>query len=157
MSTQNQNSISWQAPEFRHYEKNAGWYITFAAIALLVTGFFIFEKDIFAAISTVLLAGIIWFFAAQKPQVVTVELNNQGIKFGSVFFPYKQLKYFWVVSNQNHKTLNFHTSTYINNVIILELMDEDPEQVRTFLLPHLPEHHETQETAIQKISHKLKF
>jgi hypothetical protein len=156
MSNQNQ-TISWQAPEFRHYPKNLGWYITLIAVAVLIVGFFVIEKDLFAAATTALLAGFVIFFSRQKPTLVTIELSNKAIKFGNLSCPYKQLKYFWIVNSEHHKTLNFSTSTYVNNTIILELEDQDPDEIREFLLQHLPEHHETEATFAQKVSHKLKF
>ena len=157
MAISNKNSISWQAPEFKHYEKNFGWYVTLVAILILVIAFFILQKDIFAAISIGIIGVFIIFFSRHKPSIVNVELNHKNVHFGNIFFPYKQLKYFWVVHNENHKTVNFHTTTYLNNVVILELEDQDPDEVRDFLLNYLPEHEETRETSIQRIMHKLKF
>ena len=157
MPDQNKN-ISWQAPEFRHYPKNAGWYITLISVAVLTVAFFIIvESDIFAAVSIGLIAVLIVLFSRQKPQLVNVELNNKGVKFDNLFYPYKQLKYFWVVNNPRHKTINFHTTAFLNNTLILELENQNPEETREFLLQYLPEHHETDETAIQRIMHKVKF
>jgi len=157
MPDQNKN-ISWQAPEFRHYPKNAGWYITLISVAVLTVAFFIIvESDIFAGVSIGLIAVLIVLFSRQKPQLVNVELNNKGVKFDNLFYPYKQLKYFWVVNNPRHKTINFHTTAFLNNILILELENQNPETTREFLLQYLPEHHETDETAIQRIMHKVKF
>lgn len=158
MPDKNQKIISWQAPEFRHYPKNTGWYITLIALSLIVIVFFIIvEKDVFAAICLALITALIIIFSRQKPEMVRIELNNVGIKFGKLMYPYKQLKYFWVVNNENHKTVNFHTAAMVNNVVILELENQNPEQVREYLLKYLPEHHETEETQVQRIMHKLKF
>jgi len=158
MANQNQKTISWQAHEFRHYPKNTGWYITLIAVAVLVIAFFIIiEKDVFAAVCLALLTILIIIFSRQVPQRVHIELEPTGIKFGRLFYPYKQLKYFWVVNNENHKTVNFHTSALVNNLVILELEHQDPEAVRNFLLKHLAEHSETEETSVQKVMHRLKF
>ena len=155
---QNQNKISWQAPEYRHYYKSIGWYIAFSAVAILCIGFFvIIEKDIFAAVSLGILGILIIFFASQKPQIVPIELTQSSVNFGNVAFPFKQLKNFWIVNTKNHKTVNFQTTTAINNTVILELEDQNPETIREFLLPHLTEHHEDTETITQKISHLFKF
>lgn len=157
MANENQ-TITWTAPEFRHYEKNLGWYVTFCAVAILIMGFFgIIETDWFAAICIGILTLLALFFATQRPQPVTVELDGKGLKFGTLFFPYKQLKDFWVVQNDRHRTLNFRTTTYVNNFLIVELEDQDGEQIRQFLRRHLPEHEEIHETMAQRISHKLKF
>lgn len=158
MSTKNQNSISWEAWEFKHYHKNLGWYVTVISVSIVVVSFFAFvQNDIFAAVSLGIIALLILAFSKQKPQKVMVELTEKGVHFGNLFYPYKQLKYFWVVSNNNHKTLNFHTSAYINNILIIQLDDQDPEAVTEFLLKLLPEHTETEETLTQKIMHHTKF
>ena len=150
--------LSWQAHEFRPYPKNLGWYVTLISIAILVIAFFVLvENDIFAAVSLGLIAILIYLFSRQTPQRVEIELNNRGVKFDQLFYPYKQLKYFWVVHNNDHQTVNFHTSALVNNTVILELENQDPEAVRQYLLQHLPEHPETEATPVQKIMHRFKF
>ena len=156
MPNENQ-TISWSAPEFRHYEKNTGWYITFGAIAVLLVLFFIIQDDIFAAVSIAIIAIFVYFFSLQKPQIVQIELTSKALRYGNISFPYKQLKYFWIVNSEHHKTLNLVSSTVINNTIIVELMDQDEDEIRQFLLQHVPEHHETTATFAQKVSHHLKF
>ena len=155
MSTQ--NKISWQAPEFKHYEKTAGWYVTLIAVAILIAGFFIVQKDIFAAVTTIILAGLVVLFSRQKPEIVPIEIDSKAVKFGKIEFPYKQIKHFWVVHNERHKTINLRTTTYVNNTIILELGDQNPDEVRNFLMQYLPEHEATEETFAQRLMHWLKF
>ena len=158
MSNLNQNHISWKAAEFRHYPKNMGWYVTLISVSILVIAFFVVvEGDIFAAVSLGIVALIIIFFSGQTPQNVDIALSGKGVHFGTLFYPYKQLKFFWVVNNPKHRTLNFHTSALINNMLILELEDQDAEKIRKHLIQFLPEHPETEETTLQKIMHKLKF
>ena len=150
--------ISWEAEEFKHYPKNPGWYVTLISVAVLVIAFFVIvQNDIFAAVSLAIITALIIVFSRQSPRRVNIELNNKGIKFDTLFYPYKQLKYFWVVNNPRHKTINFHTTAFINNTLILELGDQEPEITREFLLQYLPEHEETDETPIQRIMHHLKF
>ncbi len=155
----NQNkTLTWEAPEFKHYEKNLGWYTTLIAIAILVVGFFVITGDYFAAVTMAIITGMIIFFSRQKPGLVEVEINNKHIKFGNLIFLFKHLKSFWVVSNEKHKTLNIETSTLLNNLLVIELENQDPEEVRQLLLNHLPEHPEKiHETFAQRVIHFFKF
>jgi len=158
METSNQNSIGWEAWEFKHYEKDLGWYVTVICIFLLMMAFFVIvESDIFAAVCLGIIAALVIIFSRQTPERVNIELTDRGVKFGSLFYPYKQIKYFWVVHNERHRTINFHTSALVNNTLILELQDQDPEVTRHYLLKYLPEHTATEETGIQKIMHMFKF
>lgn len=158
MDQKTEKTISWEAHEFRHYPKNIGWYVTLIAITILIMGFFaIVQSDIFAAVCLGIIGMLVIFFSRQAPKLTTIEIDNKGIKFGDLFYPYKQLQYFWIVNNDNHKTINFHTSAFINNTVILELADQDPEKIRQHLLVHLIEHTETEETGPQRMMHRFKF
>ena len=157
MSNQNK-TISWQAHEFRHYPKSVGWYTALISITILVIIFFVLvEKDIFAAVCLGLIAVLVILFSRQTPQRVDIELNSKGVRFDKLFYPYQQLKYFWIVETEHHKTINFHNSALVNNIVILELEDQDPEDARQYLLQYLQEHYETEPTPVQKITHRFKF
>jgi hypothetical protein len=157
MAQQNQNSITWEAHEFRHYEKGSGWYFTSGAICLLIIGYFAIQRDFFASVSLAIIAGFMFYFARQVPDMVEIELNSKNIRFGNLVFPYQQIKHFWIVNKEHHKTLNLHTTAVLNSIIILELEGQDPDEVRDFLLRYLPEHQETEETMAQRIMHRFKF
>jgi uncharacterized membrane protein YobD (UPF0266 family) len=142
MDQKNQNTISWQAHEFRHYPKNIGWYVTLVSITILVIAFFVLvQSDIFAAVCIGIISLLVIFFSRQTPELTNIELSNKGITFGNLFYPYKQLQYFWIV----------------NNTVILELENQDPDNIRLHLLNHVIEHTETEETGPQRIMHKFKF
>lgn len=157
MDNKNQQIISWEAPEYKHYEKNLGWYTTLIAVAILVIGYELLQRDFFAAIVMLILAGFVWFFSRQKPKTITISLSGKGVHLDELQIPYQQIKHFWIVNNERHKTLNIETTAYLNNLLVLELETQDPETLRQFLLRVLPEHAETQETLSQKIIHHLKF
>lgn len=158
MSDQNSHPIlQWQAPEFRHYPKNIGWYITFIALSILIIGFFIIQKDYFGAASLTILACLIAFFSNQHPQTIIILIDQHGIQYGNLHFPYAQVKQFWIVDTEHHKTLNVETTALVNNTLILELVDENPQIIREVLLKHIPEHEDPKATLAQKISHRLKF
>ncbi len=150
--------LTWQAPEFRHFKKNAGWYIALIASAVLIIGFFVItQQDYFAAITIGILTGLVVFFSRQEPQILEIQLTPKGIHYGNIHVPYKQIKHFWVVDGHPHKSVNFETTTYLNRMMVLELEEQDPEEVREFLLAYLPEHEGTEPTITQKIIHWLKF
>ena len=127
------------------------------SIAILLIIFFVIQKDNFAAVTMGILAVLVGLFSLQKPREVTIVLGDNAVNFGSVEFPYKQIKYFWIVDTQNHRTLNLEISTVISHTLIIELLDQDEREIRNFLKQHLQEHHETRETLAQRAAHKLKF
>ena len=156
--TKNQNSISWQAPEYKHYPKSSGWYITAISITILVVGFFvIIQNDYFAGITLGIIGIFILFFGNQTPEIIDNHLTTKAVHHGYLEIPYKQIKHFWVVYREHHKTLNLETSAFLNKIMIIELGDQDADEVREFLLNHLPEHEITEPHLTQKIAQWIKF
>jgi hypothetical protein len=150
-------AFSWQAPEFKSYEKNQAWYITFGLIVLLVLVFQLIQADWFGAFTTALIAGLLVAFMRRKPNIINIKLDNIGVTIQNNLIVYKSIKHFWIVNNFHHRTLNIETTAYINNVIILELQDQDPEAVRRFLRAHISEHESTEETMTQRLMRQLKL
>lgn len=157
MATKQQTLLSWQAPEFRHYPKNAAWYITLIIVAVLIIAFQLLQKDIFGAISILIFTIFVIIFSWQRPRLINIRLTTSGVAVDESFIPYKSIRYFWLVNNENHRTLNMETTAYLNRTLILQLDDQDPEQVRETLVKSVPEHPKTEETLAQRIMHRLKF
>lgn len=149
--------FSWEAPEFLHYEKNIGWYLTLIILTGLLVGYEVFQKDYFGAISLAILAFFIVAFSHQKPRTITVELSNVGINVSNHHIPYKHINRFWVVQTDHHKTLNLETSAYIHQTMIIQLANQDAEEIREFLMKIIPEHENPGPTLIQQVMHRLKF
>ena len=78
--TQNKNSISWKAPEFRHYPKTSTWYLTLIILSVAAIAFFIiFEKDIFAAVCLAILAILIIIFSRPACQTSASLKDNRRL------------------------------------------------------------------------------
>lgn len=150
--------LSWQAPEYKNYSKNLGWYITYLAISILIVGFFaIVQNDYFASITIGIIAILILFFANQSPEIVENRLTDKALEHGYLHIPYKQIKHFWVVNKGQHKTLNLETGAFLNSLMIIELGEQNADEVRNLLLNFIPEHEQTEPHLTQRFSHWIKF
>ena len=157
MARQAETIIEWRAPEFRHYQKNAAWFITFGIIVAMIIAYQVFQSDWFGAVTIFIMAVLFGIFAMHKPKEVTVTLSTEGVHIDDSYIPYTRIKNFTIVDSENHKTLNLETTAYINHLLTIELAEQDPEEVREILGELLPENEIEGETMIQKISHKFRF
>lgn len=157
MARQAETIIEWQAPEFRHYQKNAAWFITFAIIVIMIVTYQLFQNDWFGAITVLIMAIIFGTFALHKPKDVIITLSTEGIHINDAYIPYIRIKQFWIVNNENHKTLNLETTAYINHLLSIELGNQNPTEVQEILAELLPENIDVEETLAQRIAHKFKF
>ena len=149
--------IEWQAPEFRHYPKNAAWFISFAIIVAMLVIYQVFQKDWFGAISVAVIATMFGIFAVHRPKIVTIKISTLGLHIDDTTIPFNNIRQFWIVDTEQHKTLNIDTTAYLNHQLHIELNDQDADEVQEVLSELLPEKEDKQETAAQRIAHKLKF
>ena len=147
----------WLAPEYQHYPKNLAWYITFIAVVVLLVGFQLIQGDIFGGICLAILGGLILFFASQPPKVVGISITQKGVHLDEIFLPFNKIQHFWIVDDPNHKTLNLRTSAILQKIVVIELADQDPEEIRETLQDLLPEISKEKPTLSQKIIHWLNF
>jgi hypothetical protein len=149
--------IEWQAPEFRHYPKNITWFIVFGGIVAVVIGYQLFQHDWFGGVAVAILAGLIAAFALHRPSEVTIRITTIGIHIDDTSIPYTHIKQFWIVDNDNHKTLNIETTAYLNHLLAIELHEQDADEVHEILSELLPENVEAEESVAQRIAHRFRF
>jgi cell division protein FtsW (lipid II flippase) len=150
-----QNTISWEANEFKEYTKNTGWYAGVVLITVILVGLAVWQKDVFGAISLIVIAGIVLFLLNRRPGRILISLTPKGIFFGESFISYKNIRHFWIVEADHHRTVNLETTAYLNRVQMLELEDQDMEAVRFYLSQYIPEHEGKQETLAQQFMHRF--
>ena len=149
--------ISWQAQEFVHHEKNFGWYLTFFVVVLMLIIYEIILKDYFAALSFFIMGILLFLITRYRPIEVTIRITNKSISIDDFRVPFSNIKHFWIVDHEHAKALHLETTAYLNHLMIIQLGDQDPEEVRQALLPYLPESAENVEHFTHKIARKLKF
>ncbi len=157
MARQPETIIEWQAPEFRHYPKNAAWFITFGLIVVMLIAYQIFQSDWFGAISLLIIAILFAAFALHRPKEVNVQISTHGVHIDDTHIPYTHIKQFWIVENEKHYTLNLETTAYLNHLLAIELNDQDADEVHEILSELLPENQDVEENLAQRIAHKFKF
>ena len=143
--------FSWQTPEYIHTPRTSDWYWTVGIIAgALVLTSMIFGNYLFGlvlAIGTFTLT----LFTLRKPNTVSIEINDKGIRVDKVMYPYHSLDTFGIDEEHHHGSRLFLKSKkMVMPLITLPLADQDLEEVRAFLTPHLKE-----ETFEQGLMHTL--
>ena len=155
---QKEEVISWEAPEFVHHPKTAIWYIGFTLLAVGLIIYSFYSKSILTMITFGLIIILGFIFSHRKPRVITHKLTPAGIILGDIIYPYRNIVKFWILYNPPHiKTLNLETTAYLNQQVALQLADQDPVAVKVYLVKHLPEDLDKEESLTDAIARRLKF
>jgi len=137
---QKPETLEWQTIEHVYYEKTADWYwivgIIGGTIGLLSIIFSnaVFGLLILIATSTVLL------HAARRPGISKIILGKTGVRVGSDFYAYQNLKSFSISDDQSPSVLCLDTrALLVPDVRVFIEGSVTPDMVKDFLLDHLDE------------------
>jgi len=88
--------LEWFALEYEEKERSADWFWALGIIVISSSiAAIIYNNYFFAAL--LLISGLLLgFFAIKKPEVISYELNSDGLKIRTQLYPYKNMKSFWV-------------------------------------------------------------
>jgi len=145
--------LKWQVPEYRVPDRNKTWYLI-AGLFLIIALFFCFftiqnwrlvflsynSNFLFAVI--LILASIITLINESRPPlIVDVELGPEGVKVGSKFYDYDEIKNFSVIykPKQSVKSLYLEFKNSIKPRLSIPLRRMDALTVRNFLYRYLTE------------------
>jgi hypothetical protein len=132
--------ISWEAPEYVQHEKSLLWFILAAILAIAFIVYAALVGNWTLVIAIIVIAALYIWLHGQTPQHVKILVSRTGIKFGKREIPYQNIKNFWIIYHPPHvKTLNIKSSSKLYPDLTIELGDQDPAELRTFLCAHVRE------------------
>lgn len=148
--------ISWKTPEYLPKERSADWFwaVGIIAAAIIVTAALL--SNVLLAVFFFITTLTIFIYAKRPPEIVTVEITNDGVKVGHNMYPYSMLKGFWINENDAVPTLFFKSSGIINPIVIIPIGRVDLEKIRAALQPFLVEE-KIEEPLSQKLLEYLGF
>ena len=158
MVHKNTKLVEWTIQEYEQREKNPDWYwgigiIGVAGVVLsAVFGNFLLAVLIF--ISGLLLI----VFSSKQPEIVAVEISEQGIGVQNKLFPYHNIKSFWILDRgESISKLVLNIDRMVNPILSLPIHPEIPlEDLRDVLLEFVTEE-EMDEPVGDKISDAIGF
>jgi hypothetical protein len=132
--------ISWQTEEYVHREKNPDWFWALGLITLTRAAITVIYHDTLFAIFIVLGATILGYYAARIPDIITISINEEGIKIKEYVYPFKKLKGFAVEEHQLGNLLLIESDRLITPIIAIPLPSSiDPNELVQILKPKLPQ------------------
>ncbi|MFA5999631.1 MAG: hypothetical protein WC783_01470 [Candidatus Paceibacterota bacterium] len=150
-----EEKFSWSALEYEEKERSTDWF--WALGVIVVTGAItaiIYNNYFF---STLLILGgiLLGVFAKKKPAIITYELNDRGLKVGSYFYPYENIKAFFVQEHNNDKkhkpTLFIRSERVFMPIISIPIENEWIENIQNLMLEKNIKEEEMREHISDKI------
>ena len=149
-------TITWQAHEYNPEELSRDWFIGIGAFGLVIFLIALFTKNFLFALIIILGVGMIGLLGTRKPEYLTFSLTSKGLVIKDQIFLYRNLIAFGLKDHEEPHKLMIHANRLISPHIIINLENIDPEIIRQFLRPILPEV-QFEETFIDRLIEVLGF
>lgn len=150
--------ISWKAPEYIQHEKGAIWYIAAGVALVLLCIYAIFTYNWTLLIALVVLAAVYYWMHGFPPKDIDVKISKVGIKVNDKEYPYQNIDSFWIIYRPPHvKTLNLKSNSRFLPDISIQLNDQDPSEVREYLVSQIREQEGREEKFIDALVRILKL
>src|SRR4051812_30581274 len=103
-------TLSWTAGEFVSHKKSFWWYLGFLIVTAGLLAYAWYSHNILTLVTFVIICFLAFLFSHIHPRQITYRLTSTGIVTGSVQFPYRNIKKFWIIYTAENKTLNIETT-----------------------------------------------
>ena len=150
------NSIEWSALEYVEKERSRDWFwalgviVVASALAALIYG------NYFFAMLILISGALLGFFAIKKPDEISYELNDKGLKIRTRLYPYENIKSFWV-QKENKPILFIKSERVFMPVISIPIQDSLVDEIQNIMLEQNIQEEEMKEHPSEKIMESLGF
>ncbi len=132
-------SLTWEAPEYNHYERSTDWFWAVGIIALsIIILSFIYNNALFG-ILVLLSTAILIFYTLREPSIVNYEINNRGIVVGKDLHPYLTIDSFWVETRKGEPKIILKSKKAVMPYIVIPVHEESADDVAQVLREFLDE------------------
>lgn len=150
--------IQWSAPEFQHYERGPLWFTIGGALVLVLVLYGIWSGSWTESIVFLLLASVYYLTHHEKPRQIDVILSEMGVKVGDKTYPFSAIKTFWILYHPPHvKKIGFRPVENWAHDVTISIEDQNPVELRNFLVTQIPEWEGKQETFTELLTRFFKL
>ena len=149
--------LTWSALEYEEKERGADWFWALGVIVVAGSvASFIYGNNFFGLL--LIIGGILLgVFAIKKPDMVSYELNEKGLKIRNRLFPYENIKSFWVKRVGEKSALFIRSERLFMPIISMPIEQSLAEEIRSSMLENNVIEEEMKEHPSEKIMDYLGF
>lgn len=140
-------TLRWIAPDAYRREGAREPYIFAGILVLLALGAIFLQHDVILTVLLALMAVMVIVHVRKAPAPLQVEVSPLSIRLSGRTIGYDELKSFWVQYEPQYdiRELSLHFKKWYLPYMKIQIMDQDPVQIRAILIQFIPEveHEET--------------
>lgn len=148
--------ISWYSHEYIYKEKTSDWYWIVGIVTVSIAIIAIILANFIFAILIIISSFTLSLFAARKPELIEVSIDNLGVNVGKTRYSYREIESFWIEVEDNHPRILLKSHRFFMPFIVILIGKEDYQMIHEALSKKLKEVHHT-EPLLEKLLIYLGF
>jgi len=149
-------NLEWSALEYEEKERSPDWFWALGIIVVASSLASLIYGNYFFAILLMLSGILLGVFAIKKPEMVSYELNEKGLKIRTRLYLYENIKSFWVQTGAK-PILFIKSERLFMPVMNIPIEDASAEKIRSIMLTQNVMEEEMKEHPSEKIMDSLGF
>jgi hypothetical protein len=151
------NVVTWEASEYIHHQKSAGWFTVLGLAALILSGgIYLLTRDWFSVGVLILMAVTVGIFAGRPPQTRRYSLSHSGLSIGDKHYPLDGFRTFSLAQEGAILSITFMPTKRFMVPVTVYFSQEDEPKIMEVLGNTLP-HEERPPDIIDRWSSRLRF
>lgn len=131
--------ISWNVLEYQYKEKHGDWYVAFTIAIVSASAASFLLGNILFGIFIIIAAFTLMMHSVKKPEIIHVEINNNGVIVSRNLYSYNDLKSFWVEDDTDNPKIILQLDKLLTPFVVIPLGEMPSFEVQDFLSEHLEE------------------
>ncbi len=149
--------FSWQATEYAHHHRGAGWFaLLFIGAAVLGGLIYFFTKDWFAAVTIVIVAILVAIIAARKPDEISYVVTSRGVQIGNKSYGYNLFRSFTVTIDNIEQSIQLFPKRRFMPPLAMFYQQGDFDKIVNYIGEFLPLDN-TRAGAVDRLAKRLRF
>ncbi len=166
MSMDQTDKLTWSALEYEEKERSKDWFWALGVIVVTASLASIIYGNYFFAALIIISGLLLGFFAVKKPEIISYELNDHGLKIRNRLYPYENIQSFFIQtsSSRKHKdgqiskpTLFIKSERFFMPIISVPIEDSLAEDIYIIMSTNNIKEEEMVEHVSEKIMESLGF
>ncbi len=156
------DKLEWSALEYEEKDRSTDWFWALGIIVITSSIASIIYGNYFFAALLVISGALLGFFAVKKPETISYELNDKGLKIKNRLYLYENIKSFWVQIDTTGET-KFKPTLFIKSerafipMLSIPIDYEIADDIHSIMLGKGVVEEEMKEHASSKIMESLGF
>ena len=125
--------FSWEIDEYRIHARGRRWYVLFFGLVGIVSIYAITSANFLFLFILLMIAGIILLSIKHPPRKLLVSIEQDGLRIGGEWHPWKNIEYFWVVNEPEVQSIYFETLETLKPHLCVSFHDQYIEKITNLL------------------------